>query len=222
MRRDVAAELSQTPPVLLYDGLYLEAAQVRSMKKIQIALWSLVVVFGGMAAYLAFNTVSPDNGFKLGGPFQLETTSGEPFTDKDMLGRPHLVLFGFTHCPEVCPTTLFEISGWMDTLGEDAKNLDAYFISVDPERDTRELLAGYLDPFKDRVTGLTGSPEEVDKAAKGYHVYYKKVALDDGSYTMDHTASIFLMRADGSFMGTIAWQENSDIALDKIRRLMKG
>lgn len=192
------------------------------MKNLRYALWGLVAVAAAGLVYLMLDQVVPDDGVKLGAPFQLETTSGEAFTDKDLLGAPHLIFFGFTHCPEICPTTLYETSGWMEALGESADQLKVFFVTVDPERDTREVLANYLSPFGDYVTGLTGSLEEMDKAAKGFHVYYKKVPLDDGGYTMDHTASIYLMKADGSFQGTIAFGEDSDTALAKIRRLLES
>jgi len=192
------------------------------MKSIRLVLWGLVGLVAAWAAFLALDKVSPDASTKLGAPFSLQTADGKPITDKDFLGRPHLIFFGFTHCPEVCPTTLYETTGWMDALGDDADKLDAYFITIDPERDTPEILANYMSPFKDKVVGITGTAEEIDKAAKGFHVYYKKVPLEDGDYTMDHTASIFLMKPDGSFMGTIAWQENPDIALEKIKRLLKS
>ena len=192
------------------------------MRNIRIALWALVVVVAGWAGYLALNKVSPQSVVKFGGEFELQATTGEVFTDKDMLGRPHLVFFGFTNCPEVCPTTLYEISGWLEEIGDAAKDIDVYFVSIDPERDTQEILTNYLSPFKPRVVGLTGSLEEMDKAAKGFHIYYKKVPTDDGDYTMDHTARIALMKPDGTFAGTIAWDENSDTALKKIENLLKG
>lgn len=192
------------------------------MNSIRIALWALVALAGAWAGFLALNKTAPQSVAKFGGEFELQSTKGETFTQADMLGRPHLVFFGFTHCPEVCPTTLYEVSGWMEEIGDAAKNLDVYFVSVDPERDTAEVLTNYLAPFGDQVTGLTGSLEEMDKAAKGYHVYYKKIPTDDGSYTMDHTARIALMKADGSFMGTIAWNENSDTALKKIKNLLES
>ena len=159
---------------------------------------------------------------KFGSDFNLVKTDGTLINGKDFRGRPHLVFFGFTNCPEICPTTLFEATNWMDTLGSQANNLDIYFITVDPERDTPDFLAEYLAPFDKRIIGLSGTVEEIDKAAKSYHVYYKKVKLNDGDYTVDHTASIFMMKADGSFMGTIAYQENEETVLDKLKRLLKN
>jgi protein SCO1/2 len=192
------------------------------MKSIRYVLWGVVALAAAGVAFLALDRIAPDDGIKLGAPFELQSTTGETVTNEDFLGKPHLIFFGFTHCPEICPTTLYETTGWMDALGKDAEKLNAYFITVDPERDTQEVLSNYMSPFGERIIGLTGSLEEMDKAAKGYHVYYKKVPLDDGDYTMDHTASVFLMKADGSFQGMIAFGEDGDIALEKIRRLLKG
>ena len=191
------------------------------MKLFRIIIWLTIAV---MAAFLAWQTFSPQkksSGTKLGAPFTLTTTDAKQISHKNFLGRPHLVFFGFTHCPEVCPTTLFEASGWLAHLGDDADKLDMYFISVDPERDTQELMASYMSAFDTRIVGLTGSLEETEKATKGYHVYYKKVELEDGDYTVDHTASVFLMRADGTFKGTITWGENFDVAIKKIKNLLK-
>lgn len=193
-----------------------------AIKYVRLALWAIVAVVAAWAVWLALGKGGPQSVARFGGEFELTASNGKTLTEKDLLGKPHLVFFGFTHCPEVCPTTLYEVSGWMEEIGEPAKDLNIYFFSVDPERDTPEILANYLSPFGDRVIGLTGSPQQVDKAAKGYHIYYKKVPTDDGSYTMDHTARISLMKADGSLMSTIAWNENSDIALEKIRNLLKG
>jgi protein SCO1/2 len=130
------------------------------------------------------------------------------------------MFFGYTFCPDVCPTTLFEMTGWLEKLGPDADNLGVYFVSVDPERDTQETLAEYLSAFDPRITGLTGTPEEVAEIVKGYRVYARKVPLDSGGYVMDHTATIYLIDSDGVFTGTIDYQEDSDTALKKLRRLV--
>ena len=192
------------------------------MKSFRYFLWSLVVIFAAISGYVALNAVSSVDKTRFGGEFALVRNDGKPITDKDLMGRPHLIFFGFTHCPEICPTTLYETSGWLDALGPDASKLDAYFVTIDPERDTVEVLSSYLSSFKDRIIGMTGSLEEIDRIAKAYHVYYKKVPLEGADYTMDHTAQVFLIRADGSFQGTIAFQENPDIAMEKIKRLLDG
>ena len=117
-----------------------------------------------------------------------------------MKGHPTLIFFGFTHCPDVCPTTLFEMSEVLRAMGKDADRVNAYYISVDPERDTTAAMKDYLSSFDPRLKGLTGSPEEIAKVLSEYRVYAKKVPLKDGDYTMDHTALIYLMDRDGKFV----------------------
>lgn len=189
------------------------------MKYIRLIAWSAVFVLSAVLMWTFLNKQEPEL-TKFGANFNLVKTDGTPVSGSDLNGRPHLVFFGFTNCPEICPTTLFEATNWMDTLGPQADKLDIYFITVDPERDTPEFLAEYLAPFDNRIIGLSGSVEEIDKAAKSFHIYYRKVKLDDGDYTVDHTASVFLIKADGSFMGTIAYQENEDTVIEKLKRLL--
>jgi len=136
----------------------------------------------------------------IGGPFQLTDQTGQTVTDKSMQGRPSLIFFGFTHCPDVCPTTLFEMSEVLKAMGEDADRVNAYYISVDPERDTQAAMKEYLSSFDPRLKGLTGNAEEIAKVLSEYRVYAKKVPLKDGDYTMDHTALIYLMDRDGKFV----------------------
>ena len=136
----------------------------------------------------------------IGGPFQLTDQAGESVTEKDLQGRPTLVFFGFTHCPDVCPTSLFEISEVLRAMGKDADRVNAYFISVDPERDNTAAMKDYLSSFDPHLKGLTGAPDAVAKITTEYRVYAKKVPLKDGDYTMDHTALVYLMDRDGRFV----------------------
>jgi len=136
----------------------------------------------------------------IGGPFQLTDQAGQTVTDKSMQGRPTLIFFGFTHCPDVCPTSLFEISEVLKAMGGDADRVNAYFISVDPERDTAEAMKEYLSSFDPHLKGLTGNSEQIARVISAYRVYAKKVPLKDGDYTMDHTALIYLMDRDGRFV----------------------
>ncbi|WP_038365314.1 SCO family protein [Bosea sp. UNC402CLCol] len=139
----------------------------------------------------------------VGGPFTLTTQDGKPLSDTDLRGSPFLVFFGFTHCPDVCPTKLFEISEALRAAGESdkAKNLKALFVTVDPERDTPEVMKSYLSSFDPRIIGLTGDRAAIDATIKAYRAYAKKTPLKDGDYTMDHTALVYLMGKDGSFVG---------------------
>jgi protein SCO1/2 len=136
----------------------------------------------------------------IGGPFQLTDQTGQTITEKNMQGRPTLIFFGFTHCPDVCPTTLFEISEVLKAMGKDADRVNAYYISVDPERDTTATMKEYLSSFDPRLRGLTGDSEQIAKVLSEYRVYARKVPLKDGDYTMDHTALTYLMDRDGKFV----------------------
>jgi protein SCO1/2 len=186
-------------------------------------LLALLLVIAGAFGYLALDWLRPGTGGDAyGGPFNLVDQNGQPITEAALRGQPTMIFFGFTHCPEVCPTTLFEMSQWFEALGEDGKTLKAYFFTVDPERDTPQLLGSYLSAVTDRVTGITGEPDKVWANAKAFGIYWKKVPLDDGDYTMDHTATVILLKPDGSFFGTIAYGEASDSAVAKLKRLIKG
>lgn len=160
-------------------------------------------------------------GLKLGTDFKLVDHNGAPITQAAFEGKPTLVFFGFTRCPEVCPTTLYEMAGWFDALGEEGRDLQAFFITVDPERDTPEIMKGYADAFTDRVTGITGDPDEIARVIAAWYVYAAKVPTEDGDYTMDHTASVFLLDSNGEFKGTIAYGESADTAIAKLRRLAR-
>ena len=189
------------------------------MRIIRLISWILVVAVGTVALYALLVQPKPaEQKLAFGGPFEMVTTSGAPFTHEDLAGKPYAIFFGFTHCPDVCPTTLADIAYWRSELGEEATKVPFYFVSVDPERDTPEFLASYLSPFPS-VTGLTGTQDEVDHITSLYKIYAKKVPLDNGGYTMDHTASVILIDGDGNFFATIAYQENPQTAVEKLRRL---
>lgn len=180
-----------------------------------------VVVFAGLAlAWAAGLFGTPPQAASVGGPFVLTTQTGAKLSDAELRGSPFAVFFGFTHCPEVCPTTLWEMSEGLKELGPDADRLKVLFISVDSGRDTPETLARYMQSFDPRMVGLTGTAEEVEKAVKAYKVYWAKVPTDDGDYTIDHTASVFLMDSKGEFFGTIAYEEQRDTRLQKLKRLL--
>ena len=157
---------------------------------------------------------------EIGAPFELIDDDGQPITEKAFLGHPNLLYFGFTRCPEVCPTTLYELAGWLNTLGDEGRDIRAFFVSVDPERDTPAIMKGYAEAFTDRVTGITGDPAKVEALLKAWRVYHAKVPTEDGDYTMDHTASVFLVGPKGEFEGTISYGEQTDVALQKIRNLI--
>lgn len=149
--------------------------------------------------------------------FALTDHRGQPFAPPQWLGGPTMVFFGFTFCPDVCPTTLSDISGWLEELGPDADQLNIALISVDPERDTPAALADYLSNFDSRILGLTGALPEIEKAASGFRAMFEKLPRD-GDYTMNHTAGVFLFDADGRFTTIIDFHEDRRFVIPKIRR----
>jgi len=199
------------------------------MKTLRLVLWIAVALVAGLLGWLTLEmTRTKDQvaGGPFGVPFELVAQDGKPITEKAFTGKPTALFFGFTHCPEVCPTTLFELNSWLDKVDPDGSKLQAYFVTVDPERDTPELMAQYVGNVSRRITGISGPPAKVLDMVKGFRVYYRKVPLDegkpDGDYTMDHTASVFLLDATGRFTGTIAYGENPDVAEKKLANLIKG
>src|SRR5438132_2244924 len=156
----------------------------------------------------------------VGGPFQLTDQAGESVTEKSLQGRPTLVFFGFTHCPDVCPTSLFEISEVLRAMGKDADKVNAYFVSVDPERDTQAAIKDYLSSFDPHLKGLTGDPESVAKVLSAYRVYAKKVPLKAGDYTMDHTALIYLMDREGHFVAPFNLKRTPEEAAVDLKRYL--
>jgi protein SCO1 len=156
----------------------------------------------------------------IGGPFELTDQAGQAVTEKSMLGRPTLVFFGFTHCPDVCPTTLFEMSEVLRAMGKDADGVNVYYISVDPERDTQAAMKDYLSSFDPRLKGLTGNSQQVAKVLSEYRVYAKKVPLKDGDYTMDHTALVYLMDRDGKFVSPFNLNRKPEEAASDLKRYL--
>ena len=155
----------------------------------------------------------------VGGPFALTDENGQPFTDQNLKGRPFLVFFGFTHCPDVCPTKLFEISQALTIVEKEKPDIAALFISVDPERDTPDIMKRYLSSFNPRIKGLTGDQAAIDNVVKAYRAYAKKVPQDTG-YTMDHTAVVYLMNENGEFVTSLNMgQRDTEVAADILKAI---
>jgi protein SCO1 len=193
----------------------------RALPIVGAFLCGLVLIFAAIV-YIAGHSRSPIGRAiaAVGGPFHLEDQNGKPVSDQDMKGRPFLVFFGYTHCPDICPTTLFEISEVMKSLGRDADRTGALFITVDPERDTPATLKDYLSNFDPRLRGLTGNPVALDAALKAYRVYAKKIPLKDGDYTMDHTAIVYLMDKDGHFVAPFNLKQTPEAAAAELRHYL--
>ena len=158
----------------------------------------------------------------IGGPFQLIDQDGKPITDADLKGRPFLVFFGYTHCPDVCPATLFEVSELMRALGKDADRAGALFVTVDPERDTPAALKDYLASFDPRVRAATGNRAAIDAAERAYRVYAKKVPSDKDKddYSMDHTALVYLMDKQGRFVAPFSLKRTPAEAAAELRKYL--
>jgi protein SCO1/2 len=195
-----------------------------NFRLLRFGLWAVIAALSLFLVFTYANTRFGDKAeaVQLGAPFNLTDQNGAPITEAAFKGHPTALFFGFTHCPEVCPTTLFEMAGWLKTLGDEGKDLRVFFISVDPERDTPDVMKGYTSAFTDRITGITGKPEEVEKLLKGWKIYAKRVPTENGDYTMDHTASVMLLDRDARLKSTIDYKESPDVAMKKLRLLIAG
>lgn len=191
-----------------------------ALARFRIILWALVVVAAvGATALFIFRPPSAPLGVT-GKPFTMESTLGGEFTEASLKGTPSLVFFGYTHCPDVCPTTLAESTAWRDALGITPEQLRTIFVTVDPKRDTKEVLTDYLGSFPGTI-GLVGTDAQTEAAKASFGAASETTEPDaDGYYLVNHTASVFLINKDGSFEGTIAYGEPTDAAIGKIRKLL--
>lgn len=194
-----------------------------SLRTFRIVLWVLVAVAAiGATALYAFRPPQRPLGVT-GQEFALASTKGGTFTQNELQGTPSLIFFGYTFCPDVCPTTLAEATAWRSQLGLTPEDLRIIFVTVDPERDTAETVKAYVEGFDPSVIGLVGSLDETEKAKAAFGVYSEKSGdVESEFYLVDHTALTFLIGADGRFVGTIAYEEASETARAKIERLVKG
>lgn len=195
-----------------------------TLKIIRLGLWAAVgvIIIVMTAAAMGLLPGAQRGGIlqaDIGGPFVLTASNGQQVSSEDFSDKAKVIFFGFTHCPDICPTTLVDVSSWLEQMGGDADRVQAMFITVDPERDTPQVLDDYLSAFDGRILGLSGSAEQIDQVVKDYRIYAQKVPLDDGGYTMDHTATVFLYDRDGAFVGTIAYGEDDATAVEKLKRL---
>jgi protein SCO1/2 len=189
----------------------------------RLALPILALAIGLVALGTAvYFTLLPRGGstVSIGGPFSLTAGDGRVVTERDFRGAPYLVFFGFTHCPDVCPTKLFQLSETFRAMGDKGQNVRALFITVDPERDTPEIMKSYVSSFDSRIVGLTGDRAAIDKVVRDYRAYAKKVPTKDGDYTMEHTSLVYLMGKDGQFIGAFNLERPpEEAAKDLLRRV---
>lgn len=194
-----------------------------ALRNFRIVLWALVAVaaIGATALYLVRPPQRPLG--VTGQEFALASSQGGSFTQNDLKGTPSLIFFGYTFCPDVCPTTLAETTAWRSQLGLTPEQLRIIFVSVDPERDTPEMVKAYVEGFDPSVIGLVGDAAQTENAKAAFGVFSEKTGdVESEFYLVNHTALTFLVNAEGQFEGTIAYEEASDTALKKIERLIKG
>ena len=195
------------------------------LRRLRLLLWLVVALAAiGLAALLIAQRrpQQPDaaSSLGIGGPFTLVDSAGKPFSSTQLAGRPHAIFFGFTNCPDVCPTTLARLVRLRRTLARVEDSFAILFITVDPERDSPAAVGRYAALFRSPVIGLTGTPAQIDRVRSLYGAYAAKAPLEDGGYSMDHTAAVYLFDRAGGFAGTIAPDEGDQPALDKLRRII--
>lgn len=165
----------------------------------------------------------------LGDDFTLTDSNGQTVTQADVRSKPSIIFFGFTMCPEICPTTLMNLDRWLTALGPESDKLGKWFVTVDPERDTPEILHEYLSNFNNKIIGISGDPEKVHKMVNSFNIFAEKVPGTDGNYTYDHTAAIFLLKKGGKLAGIIPYEPNEDdnelkdqIAIERLKKLVSN
>ena len=193
-----------------------------NLRFIIIFLLSLfVIIFIFFFSQEIIKKLIPDNRFNINSTLNLVNHKNEKITKFNFVGNPSILFFGFTNCPDVCPTTLNDLSLLLDRLGDKGKNLKVYFVTLDPQRDTVDVLNDYIPYFGPQFIGVTGEEDKILNFVKNWGIYRKKNLTSKQDYLIDHTASVFLINSEGQFAGTIAYQEKSDVALDKLENLIR-
>ena len=197
-----------------------------SLRKLRLALWVLLGIIAALVVVLLWRQADPEQpAFSqtsmatVGGPFTLTASTGKPFSSAELNGKPAAVFFGFTHCPDVCPTTLARLTRLRRELGKGDDALSIVFISVDPERDTPAEVENYMSLYETPVIGLTGTPAEIAQVKKQFGIYSAKVPQPGGGYSVDHTATVILLDKNGQFTATLSPEEVDRVALDKLERI---
>jgi protein SCO1 len=196
------------------------------MRILRILLWVLVAIAGAAFAYLQVRPAPEQSSqgsalaiSEIGGPFTLVGSNGQPFSSASLAGKPYAIFFGFTHCPDVCPTTLARMVKLRNQLNQDERPFEILFVTVDPERDGPAEVGKYADLFNSPIIGLTGSPAQVTQVKKQFGIFSNKVPDSGGGYSVDHTATVLLFDRNGKFTGTIAPEEQDSAALSKLNRI---
>lgn len=197
----------------------------KGLRTARIVLWMFVLLAAGAGLYALLNRGEPPQeqaayGDAVGGPFTLTAADGSTVTDETLAGKPFALFFGFTRCPDVCPTTLARLAQLRKRMGADGDRFEIVFVSVDPAYDTPEDIGRYVALFDTPIVGLTGTKEQIDAIVDGYHAFYEKVPIEGGGYTVDHTASVFLMDRAGKLQSIIDYHESAATSLAKLERLV--
>jgi protein SCO1/2 len=195
----------------------LKSAQSRKHIGALFVLAAALLIVATTVVVVLLPQLSSQSTSAVGGPFALTSAEGQTVTQQDLLGHPSLVFFGYTHCPDVCPATLAQMSSLLKELGPETK-AKAYFVTVDPQRDTPVVLKDYMTSFDPRIVALTGTPEAVKSMERAYKVYAKAIPDKDGTYTMDHTAITYLMDKDGRFVSAIDLDRNAKDAAAELKQ----
>ena len=195
------------------------------MRSLRLILWAVVALALIAMAYLMLRPVpqhpkeQPVAMTSFGGPFTLTGADGKPFSSIRLAGKPYAIFFGFTHCPDVCPTTLSRLVQLRQQLKQGDRPFEIVFVTVDPERDGPSEVGKYAELFNSSIIGLTGSPAQIEQVKKQFGIFSNKVPTGDGDYTVDHTATVLLFDRNGQFSSTIAPDETNDPALAKLKRI---
>ena len=176
----------------------------------------LALVAAGTGAIMLQQGSSFSHPRRVGGPFALADLDGKPVTEADLKGKPTALFFGFTRCPDVCPTTLSTLTNALGRMGKDGDKLNVVFVTLDPTRDTPDVVRDYLTSFDPRIRALTGTQAEVDRMADLFHVHVKRIAGKDGDYTLEHSAAVELFDRTGKVVGEIGYNEEEASALAKL------
>ena len=196
------------------------------MRRLRTILWIFVAIAVAIVAFLLLRPTReqvPEGQLitaeTFGGPFTLVGSDGKPFSSTKLAGKPHAIFFGFTHCPDVCPTTLSRLVQLRQQLGSGDRPFEIVFVTVDPERDGPAEVGKYAELFNSPVIGLTGSPAQIAQVKKQYGIFSQKSPLPGSDYSVDHTATVLLFDRKGDFVSTISPEEPNPAAIAKLRRI---
>lgn len=196
-----------------------------SLSRLRLALWLVLGLFALGMVVLIWRQSEPQQAASteletIGGPFTLTASDGQPFASSRLNGKPAAIFFGFTHCPDVCPTTLARLARLRRQLGQGEDALSIVFVSVDPERDTPAEIANYMSLYDTPIIGLTGTTAQIEQVKKQFGIYSRKVEQPGGGYSVDHSASVILLDKNGQFVATLSPEEGDKVALDKLKRII--